>query len=122
MRPLLQFLIILAFYSLGELIAYLLPFSFSGAIIGMVLLFISLYTKLVKLEMIQEVSHFFLKYMPLFFIPAGVSVMNSFGLIKTELIAIISALILSTLFMLMFISLVVDYLIKKVEPDEWVTL
>jgi len=108
-----QFLIILFFYFLGEAISYLLPFSFPGAVIGMLLLFISLNFGLVKVQDIKLISNFFLKYMALFFIPAGVSIMASYHLIQEHLISISFVLILSTLFMLAFISLLVDKLIHK---------
>jgi len=109
-----QFSIILFFFLLGEAIAYLLPFSFPGAILGMILLFIALSLKLVKTSDIKIVSDFFLKYMALFFIPAGVSIMSSYELIEQYLLSISVLLVLSTIFMLGFISLIVDYLIKRV--------
>ena len=87
-----QFTIILFFYALGEFISYVLPFSFPGSIIGMVLLFCALSMKLVKVEAIKKVSDLFLKYMALFFIPAGVSVMSSFGLIEEYFLTIVLVL------------------------------
>jgi len=110
-----QFSIILFFYVLGEAISYLIPFSFPGSIIGMILLFLALSLKLVKIKDIKIVSDFFLKYMPLFFIPAGVSVMSSFQLIEAYLLPISLVLVISTIFMLTFISLIVDFLVKRVE-------
>ena len=109
-----QLSIIIFFYALGEGISYLLPFSFPGSIIGMILLFISLSVKLVKVSDIKIASDFFLKYMALFFIPAGVSVMSSFHLIEEHLVSISLVLVISTVFMLSFIALMVDYLIKRV--------
>lgn len=110
-----QFGIIIIFYLLGEAISYLLDFSIPGSIIGMVLLFTALSLKLVKIKDINIVAHFFLKYMALFFIPAGVSVMRSFELIEDQLITIIFVLMISTVLMLAFISLIVDFFVKKIE-------
>jgi len=110
-----QFLIIIFFYALGELVSYLLPFSFPGSIIGMLLLFLSLSLKLLKLEAVKQTSDFFLKYMSLFFIPAGVSMMSSFGMIEEYLLAIVFTLTISTIFMLAFIALIVDFFLKRVE-------
>ena len=115
MHLLKQSLIILFFYALGELVSYFLPFSFPGAILGMILLFISLSLKIVKIEDIKTVSDFFLKYMSLFFIPAGVSVMSSFHLIQEHFVSIAFILVISTIFMLSFISLMVDFFVKRVE-------
>ena len=113
-----QFAIILFFYALGEALSFLLPFSFPGSIIGMILLFLALSLKLVNIEDIKIVSDFFLKYMALFFIPAGVSVMSSFHLIEAHLVSISLVLVISTIFMLSFISLMVDFFVARVE-DVW---
>ena len=93
----------------------LLPFSFPGSIIGMVLLFIALLLKWIKIEDIKQVSDFFLKHMALFFIPAGVSVMSSYSLIEAYIIPITLTLVISCIFMLAFISLIVDFLVKRVK-------
>jgi len=114
-KALFQFLIILFFYLLGEGISYILPFSFPGSIIGMILLFLALNFELLKIQDVKIISNFFFKYMALFFIPAGVSIMASYHLIEEHLVNILLVLALSTIFMLSFISLLVDYLIKKVE-------
>ena len=110
-----EFNIILALYLIGEGISLLLPFTFPGSVIGMFLLFLALVFKLLKIDDIKSVSQFLLKYMVLFFIPAGVSVMSSFALIEEHLASIILTLVLSALFMLVFISLIVDYLVARVK-------
>ncbi len=107
--------IIFAIYLSGEGISLLLPFHFPGSIIGMFLLFSALHFKWIRLESIKRISNFFLKYMPLFFIPAGVSVMSSFTLIEKNIIPISLTLAISAIFMLAFIALAVDYLVKRVK-------
>ncbi|HIC44338.1 MAG TPA: CidA/LrgA family protein [Sulfurimonas sp.] len=110
-----QFSIILFFYLLGEGISYILPFEFPGSILGMIVLFLALSLNIVKPSDIKIVSDFFLKYMALFFIPAGVSLMSSYHLIEDYLLLISIILVISTVFMLSFISLLVDYFVKKAE-------
>ena len=110
-----QLSIIFFIYFLGEALSMMLPFYFPGSIIGMMLLFIALLLKWIKIEDIKQVSDFFLKHMALFFIPAGVSVMNSFSLIEAYIIPISLTLILSCIFMLAFIALSVDFLVKRVK-------
>ena len=107
--------IIFAIYLLGEGIALILPFDFPGSIIGMFILFLALSLKWLDVEDIKRVSDFLLKHMALFFIPAGVSVMSSFSLIEKEIVPISLTLIFSTLFMLAFIALIVDFLVKRVK-------
>ena len=112
-----ELVFILAFYLLGEGISLVLPFSFPGSIIGMLVLFATLILGWIRLEDIQNISRFFLKYMPLFFIPAGVSVMASYDLIAASIIPIIFTLVLSTLFVLAATALLVEYFVTKAEDE-----
>jgi len=115
MRIFKQLSIIFAFYLTGEGVSLLLPFTFPGSVIGMLLLFLALSRKWLSLEDIAHISDFLLKHMALFFIPAGVSVMNSFSLIEAYLFPITATLLISTVFMLAFIALLVDFLVKRVK-------
>jgi len=107
--------IIFVIYLLGESTALFLPFTFPGSIIGMFLLFLALSFKWLALEDIKHVSDFLLKHMALFFIPAGVSVISSFSLIEAYIVPITLTLLLSTVIMLSFIALIVDFLVKRVK-------
>jgi holin-like protein len=95
----------------------LLPFSFPGSIIGMLLLFLALSLKLVSLSQVKPLTDIFLRYMPLFFIPAGVSVMSAFELINGELPLILLVLITSTLIVLSVTALIADKFIKVLEHE-----
>lgn len=78
---------------LSLVIEHFLPFSFSASIIGMILLFGCLLAGVLKIEHIREKSDFLLSNMAFFFIPAGVSIINYFDLLKSNLwqIAVICA-------------------------------
>ena len=78
---------------LSLVIEHFLPFSFSASIIGMILLFGCLLAGALKIEHIREKSDFLLSNMAFFFIPAGVSIINYFDLLKSNLwqIAVICA-------------------------------
>lgn len=76
-------LIILGIYLLGELISSLLKLPIPGNILGMVILFILLCTKVVKVENISNVTNFLLNHLSFFFIPAGVGLMTSIGIIQS---------------------------------------
>ena len=65
-------------------IEHFLPFSFSASIIGMILLFLCLFTGVLKIEHIQEKSDFLLSNMAFFFIPAGVSIINYCDILKSN--------------------------------------
>jgi len=76
-------LIILGIYLLGELLSKLLNLPVPGNILGMVILFVLLCTKVVKVDNIVTVTNFLLDHLSFFFIPAGVGLMTSMGIIKS---------------------------------------
>ena len=76
-------LIILGIYLLGELLSKSLNLPIPGNILGMVILFILLCTKVVKVDNISTVTNFLLDHLAFFFIPAGVGLMASIGIIKS---------------------------------------
>lgn len=62
----------------------------------MVLLLILLLTRLLKPEHIREKSDFLLKNMAFFFIPAGVALMESFGVLVRNLFPFLAVCLIST--------------------------
>lgn len=73
-----------------------LPFSFPSSVIGMILLFICLLTGILKVEHIQEKADFLLGNMAFFFVPAGVSIINYFSILKNSAIVLLIICIVST--------------------------
>jgi holin-like protein len=76
-------LIILGIYLLGELLSKSLNLPIPGNILGMIILFILLCTKVIKVDNISTVTSFLLDHLSFFFIPAGVGLMASIGIIKS---------------------------------------
>ena len=81
---------------LSQVIAEFLPFDFPASVIGMIFLFICLVTGLLKIEHIQEKSDFLLGNMAFFFVPAGVSIMNYFDILKSSAVQLLIICIVST--------------------------
>lgn len=81
---------------ISQLIAAFLPFDFPSSVIGMVFLFLCLVTGVLKIEHIQEKSDFLLGNMAFFFIPAGVSIMNYFDLLKSSAVKLLIICMVST--------------------------
>lgn len=76
-----QLALISCFSIIGEIISYFIKLIFPsifipGSLIGMMLLFIALETKLIKYVWIDSVSEFFTSNMGFFFVPAAVSILN----------------------------------------------
>lgn len=92
-----QIAIVFGIYLGGESISYFLPIPIPGNIIGMIGLFILLLIKWVKLRHIEDLGKFLINNMAFFFIPAGVSIVESVELIKNDIIPILIICILSTL-------------------------
>ena len=67
----------------SEGISALLPIALPASVISMVLLFVLLATGGLKLDHIREKSDFLLANMSFFFLPAGVSMLNYFDVLKS---------------------------------------
>ena len=88
MKYIKQFLVILTISFIGELLKYILPLPIPASIYGMALLFTGLMTGIIKLESVKETGKFLIEIMPVMFIPAGVGLMTSWGLLQPILIPV----------------------------------
>jgi holin-like protein len=96
MKYLRQFMIILIMYFLGVLLQNSLKLPIPGTILGLIILFIALYCRVIKIEMIEEVSEFLLTHMAFLFLPAGVGLMTAMGILSGRWIAFILIIVIST--------------------------
>ncbi len=97
MKILRQLGIILAICFAGELIHTLFNLPIPGNIIGMLLLFLSLCTGLIKLEMIEDITKFLLDHLAFFFIPAGVGLISCISIVKDNWISITFICVITTI-------------------------
>lgn len=77
-----QLCIILAFSFAGEILNRLIPLPVPASIYGLVLMFLALEFKIIKVEHIKEVSKFLLGIMSIFFVPSSVGFINALPLMK----------------------------------------
>lgn len=91
-----QFGILLSFLAVGELIVWLTGINIPSSIIGMLLLTASLKAGIVKLRHVERLSNFLVHNLGFFFVPAGVGLMNCFGLISEQWMPIVGASVAST--------------------------
>lgn len=105
--------IVLALYMVGELLVAGLESDFPGSVVGMLLLLALLHLGWIKVDHIRMVSTVLLAYMPLFFIPAGVSVMATYTLMDGFYWQIILITVLSTLVVMAVTALSVQYLVHR---------
>ncbi|MDR0921185.1 MAG: CidA/LrgA family protein [Lactobacillales bacterium] len=76
-----QLVLILIFSFAGEVLSTVFHLPFPGSIIGMLLLFLTLEFKLIKVDDVKEVGEFLLGNMTILFLPAGVGIMAHFSMI-----------------------------------------
>ena len=85
MKYLKQFLILLGFTLLGELLNRLIPLPIPAAIYGIVLLFLCLCIGIIKPEQVADTAHFFISFMPLFLVTPTVNLLRYWDLIAPDL-------------------------------------
>ena len=82
MRYVIQLFIIICFSFLGEILHKVLPFPIPASIYGIVLLFLALELKILKVAQIREVSTTLIISMPVMFVPPAVGLISSWENIK----------------------------------------
>ena len=113
MKFLIQFLIIIAFSFLGELLHYCLPLPIPASIYGIVLLFIALELKWVKVKDIRETSSFLIAVMPVVFIPAAVGLIDSWASVSQAWFQYIIVTVISTFIVMGVSGMLTQYVIRK---------
>lgn len=97
MKYLKQFTLILAISFIGEILKEFLPFPIPASIYGMVLLFLCLETGVIPLSSVEETAKYLIEIMPLMFIPAGVGLLDSWGVLYPILWKIVVIIAVSTI-------------------------
>ncbi len=112
MKYLRQFLIILTISFVGELLKMFLPLPVPSSIYGMILLFIFLLTGALKLESVKETGTFLIEIMPVMFIPAGVGLLESWGVLKPMLAKVMIITIVTSLTVMIFSGRITQAVIR----------
>ena len=97
MKIICQIAIIFTICWISQIVEAILPFPFPASVVGMVLLLILLLVRALKVDHIREKSDFLLSNMAFFFIPAGVSIINYFDILASNLIPLLVICLVSTL-------------------------
>ncbi|MDD7756430.1 MAG: CidA/LrgA family protein, partial [Clostridiales bacterium] len=84
-----------------------------GTIIGMIILFLLLQFKIMKEETIKDVADFLLGNMAIFFVPAGVSLINSLGLITENMLVLLLSGTVATIIIMIVTGKIVEIMINK---------
>ena len=111
-------IIIFGIYLLGVLITDITGVPIPGNVIGMVILFLLLYLKVIKVEQISTISNFFLEHLAFFFILAGVGLISSFSVIKNIWLQLLIVCFVTTAITMICTGLVVQKIANKKEGDK----
>lgn len=96
MKYMFQFGLIAGICFVAEVLKALLPFPVPASIYGLLILFLLLMTKVVKLEQVEDAADFLLAVMPIVFIEPSVALMTSFDVLKGKAVAIVLVCVVST--------------------------
>lgn len=97
MKYLTQFLIIMGFTLSGEALQRIIPLPIPASVYGLALLFLALCLKIVRLEQVKETGSFLTSILPILFVSPAVGIVEDWGLIRDDLLAIVLLLVASTI-------------------------
>ena len=112
MKYIKQFLIIIIISFLGEIIRHFLPIPIPASIYGLVLLFLCLQFGIIRVEAVQDVAGFLIEIMPLLIVPAGVGMMESWGLLVPFLVPVLVIIAVSTILVMVVSGGVTQFIIQ----------
>ena len=97
MKIIFQIGILYILYRAGEWIAETLNLSLPGSVIGMILLILLLFTRIIRLEWIGDGAGFMVKYLPFFFIPSTLGIMQYYEIFAGSGFLLIVIVLVSTM-------------------------
>ncbi|MBP7768168.1 MAG: CidA/LrgA family protein [Prevotella sp.] len=113
MKYVFQFLIIIGIAFIGEVLHWLIPVPISASIYGIILLFVALELKWVKVGDVREVTAFMLGVMPVIFVPAAAGLIDSWQNIVSAIIPYTVITVVSTLVVMGVAGLVTQWAIRR---------
>ena len=112
MKYLKQLMIILGAYLLGVAIQLIFNLPIPGTVLGLIILFLGLYSGIIKIEMIEDMCEILISHMSFLFIPAGVGLITSFNLLSDNIVAFFLVILISTIIVWLITAYVVKFLRK----------
>lgn len=113
-----QIIALYGFVLIGNWIQYFLHLPLPGSIIGLLVLLAALSLKVFQLEWVESGSYFLLSYLPLYFIPATVGVMNYGHVFAGKGFLLIPITIISTFLTMWISSSISQFLANKSAKKE----
>lgn len=112
--PFLQQAFIFAIVMLvANIIKGFLPMPMPASAIGLILLFVALSTKIVKVEQVEGLGNKLISIISFLFVPAAISVINSLGILSTSGLQIMLIIIVATVILLAITGWSTQVFLKK---------
>jgi holin-like protein len=111
----LHIIILCLLTSLGNWIQHTFQLLIPGSVIGMIILFLLLLLKIIKLSWIDEGAKFMVRHLTLFFIPATVGIIDYLDLFLGKGILLFFIVIISTIFVMVSSGWISQWLMMRKE-------
>lgn len=119
MKYLIQFTIIMIFVLMGEVLASIIPLPIAGSIYGLILLFIALATKIVKLKLVDDIAGWLHSIMALFFIGPAVAIIDIWPQISDTWWKIVILLVFVYVISMIMTAVTSEFFLRnKAQPQE----
>ena len=117
MKLYVQLMIIFSISLIGEGISNIFHLPIPGSIIGLIILFLALQFKWLRLRHVNMVGRFLLANMTILFLPAAVGIMDKFHLIAPYLFPIVLIIFVAIVLNVIVIAFTVQFIKRRYEGD-----
>ena len=108
-----QFLIIIIFSFIGEVLNAVIPLPVPACIYGIVLLYLTLQRGVIHLEHVRETAHFLIKIIPILLLPPAVGLIATWDSIKASSFDYVLISVVSTVVVMAVAGLVTQAIICR---------
>ena len=112
MKYLFQAAVILLISFLGELLNAVIPLPIPASIYGLLLMLLCLCTGIIRLHQVQDTANFFLKIMPVLFIPAIVGLIDVGDTLVAILVPLLVVIVVTTYIVMAVTGKVTDGILR----------
>ena len=113
-----QFLIIITISFMGELLSILLPLPIPASVYGLIIMLICLFTKIIKLNQIEDVANWLIIIMPLLFVPSAVSLIYVADTLLQDILIISVITLVSTIIVMVVTGKIAQLIIERKEQNK----
>ncbi|MGI4861715.1 MAG: CidA/LrgA family protein [Janthinobacterium lividum] len=107
------FVVILFFQCVGEGLSHAFHLPVPGAVVGMLLLLVALLLRPATAAVVEPASLELLRHLSLLFIPAGVGIMASASQVRSDALAVVVSVAVSTVLAIAVTALVMRALLRR---------